>query len=100
MTAQDDMNNKTLVAPDRTAIVWLGIAVGVAVGVGIAISRRKKNPWEKARALSHQVADNSGEIAEATRELAGRVGHIYEETCKVLEGATFLWAKGRKLVGN
>jgi hypothetical protein len=80
----------------QPATIWVGIAVGVAVGVGIALSRRKKSPWENA---TNRMMEHSGDFAEATRELAGRVINIYNESCKAIEGATHLWANGRKLVG-
>jgi hypothetical protein len=86
--------------PDRETKIWLGIAVGVAVGIGIAISRRKKSRWDTARELTSRVSERSGDFTEATMELAGRVRNIFEETVKVVEGATNLWASGRKLVGH
>ena len=86
-------------AADHDTKIWLGIAVGVAVGIGIAISRRKKSRWDTARALTTRVGERSGDLTDATMELAGRVRNIFEESVKVVEGATNLWASGRKLVG-
>jgi hypothetical protein len=85
-------------APDHETKIWLGIAVGVAVGIGIAVSRRRKTRWDTARALTNRVTERSGDLADATIELAGRVRNIFEETVKAVEGASQLWASGRKLV--
>ena len=87
-------------APDRETKIWLGIAVGVAVGIGIALSRRRKSRWDTARTLTNRVSERSGELAEGALELAGRVRNIFEESVKVVEGATNLWASGRRLVGH
>lgn len=86
-------------ASNQAATIWLGIAVGAAVGIGFALSRRKKSRWEVARTLGNRVAERSGDFAEMTGDLIGRVRNIYEESCKVAEDAAHLWANGRKLVG-
>ena len=87
-------------ASNQAAKIWLGIAVGAAVGIGIAVSRHKKSRWDTARTITNRVAERSGDLAEMTRELVGRVRNIYEESCKVVEDANHMWAKGRKMVGN
>ena len=100
MTPTENRNTTTsLEAPDHETKIWLGIAVGVAVGIGIAISRRRKSRWDTARTLTSRVTERSGDLADATVELAGRVRNIFEESVKVVEGASQLWASGRKLVG-
>ncbi len=103
MPPTENMTNQNattdLKTPDHETKIWLGIAVGVAVGIGIAISRRKRSPWDNARALTNRVTERSGDLADATIELAGRVRNIFEESVKVVEGASHLWSSGRKLVG-
>lgn len=78
--------------------LWLGIAVGAAIGVGIAISRRKRSPWDSARKLTNRLSDHSGDFADATSHIMQRVKTIYDEGCKVVEEAGELWSQGRKLV--
>jgi len=103
MTPTENNNKQNTAAksdgPDRETKIWLGIAAGVAVGLGIALARRKRDRWESARALTARVGERSGEFTEGALELAGRVRNIFEESVKVVEGATHLWASGRKLVG-
>jgi hypothetical protein len=79
--------------------IWIGIAVGAAVGIGIAISRRKKSRWDQARELTHRVANRTGDLGDATRDIVDRVKTIYEESRKVVEDAGELWHHGRRLVG-
>jgi len=74
--------------------IWIGIAVGAAVGIGIALSRRKKSPWDSARGITKKVADHSGDFADATSNIVERVKNIYNEGCKEL------WAHGRKIVNR
>jgi ABC-type Zn2+ transport system substrate-binding protein/surface adhesin len=80
--------------------IWIGIAVGAAVGIGIALSRRKRSPWDSARRITNKVADHSGDLADATSNIVERVKKIYDEGCKVVEDAGELWAHGRKLVNR
>jgi hypothetical protein len=98
MAAPENRRNGQTEASNRAATIWLGIAVGAAVGIGIALSRHKKSRWEVARTITNRVAERSGDFADVTRELFGRVRNIYEESCKVVEDANHLWAHGRKLV--
>lgn len=85
---------------DRTKAVWVAVAVGTAVGLGIALSRgsRKKTAWESAREVTKRVANRSGDISEAARDIMERVKTIYDEGCKVIADASELWSHGRKLV--
>ena len=53
--------------------IWLGTAVGAAVGIGIALSRRKKSPWDSARGITKKVADHSGDLADATSNIVERM---------------------------
>jgi hypothetical protein len=76
----------------------MGIAMGVVLGIGIAVSRRKKSRWDQARALTNRVSERSGELADATLELAGRMRNVLDESRKAIEGAGHLWTSGRKLV--
>jgi hypothetical protein len=86
---------------NQTAKIWLGIAVGAAVGIGIALSRRRQHSrWDVARELGQRISDRSGDLAEATQDILGRVRTIYEEGCKVVEDAGHLWSHGRKLVAR
>jgi len=80
--------------------LWLGIAVGAAIGIGIALSRRKRSPWEQARRITNRISDHSTDLADATSNLVQRVRTIYDEGCKVVEEAGELWAHGRKLVNR
>ena len=80
--------------------IWIGVAIGAAVGIGIALSRRKKSPWESARGITKKVADHSGDLADATNNILERVKLIYNEGCKVVEEAGELWSHGRKLVNR
>lgn len=80
--------------------IWIGIAIGAAVGIGIALSRRKRTPWDTARGISKNLASHSGDLADATKDIMDRVRTIYEEGCKVVEEAGELWEHGRKLVSR
>jgi len=79
--------------------IWIGIAVGAALGIGIALSRRKKSRWDKARELTERVANKTGDLGDATRDIVERVKTIYAQSRRVVEDAGDLWAHGRKLVG-
>lgn len=83
----------------RNKAIWIGVALGAAVGVGFALSRRKRDPWTKAREAAGRVASHTGDISEATKDILERIHTIYEESRKVVEDAGELWAHGRKLVG-
>jgi hypothetical protein len=92
-------SSSTSIANGNEAKIWFGIAVGVAVGIGVAISRRKRSRWDTVRAIPQRVTERSGDLVEATRDLAGRAANLYDESCKLVEDAGRLWAHGRKLVG-
>jgi ABC-type Zn2+ transport system substrate-binding protein/surface adhesin len=80
--------------------LWLGIAIGAAVGIGIALSRRKRSPWDQARKITTRLGDHSGDFADATSNIMQRVKTIYDEGCKVVEEAGELWSHGRRLVSR
>jgi hypothetical protein len=80
--------------------LWLGIAVGAAIGIGIALSRRKRSPWDQARRVASNLGDHTGDFADATSNIVSRVRTIYDEGCKVVEEAGELWNHGRKLVAR
>jgi len=81
--------------------IWIGLAVGAAIGVGIALSRpRKKDRWAAARELTSRVADKSGELADAGRNIVDRIKTIYDESRKVVEEASELWSHSRRLVSR
>ena len=84
---------------ERNKAIWIGVAIGAAVGVGIALSRRKKDPWDSAREVGKRVANRSGDISDATRDIVEHIRTIYDESRKVVEEAGELWSHGRKLVG-
>ena len=101
MTPTEKANNSsTGMGASNETKIWLGIAVGVAVGIGVAISRRKRSRWDTVRAIPERMSERSGELADVTRDLAGRVASLYEESCRLIEDAGRLWANGRKLVGH
>jgi hypothetical protein len=85
---------------DGPNLLWLGIAVGAAIGIGIALSRRKRSPWDQARKVATRITDRSGDLADATSNIIERVKTIYDEGCKVVEEAGELWSHGRKLVSR
>ena len=93
------MDSQRIFNGQRNKAIWIGVAIGSAVGVGIALSRRKKDPWASARSVTKRVANRTGDISEAAREIVDHVRNIYEESCKVVDEAGDLWAHGRKLVG-
>ena len=100
MTPSEKRNSSgsTGAGPSDETKIWLGIAVGVAVGIGVAISRRKRSRWETVRAIPQRMTERSRELADVTRDLAGRVAGLYEESCRLVEDAGRLWANGRKLM--
>jgi hypothetical protein len=77
--------------------MWIGIGVGAAVGLAVLINRRKREPWSSAKAISRRVAGRTGDLAAISKDLVERVKVIYNESCKVVDDATDLWARGRKL---
>jgi hypothetical protein len=83
----------------RNKAIWVGVAIGAAVGLGFALSRRRQDPWTRARAVAGRVANHTGDLSEATKDLVERIQHIYVESRKVVADASELWAHGRKLVG-
>ncbi len=96
MERHSDMNN----GQGPNIGLWIGIAVGAAVGIGIALSRRKRSPWDSARRITNRFTDRSGDLAEAANDIMQRVKTIYDEGCKVVEEAGELWSHGRKLVSR
>src|SRR5512147_3139071 len=79
--------------------IWIGIAIGAAVGIGIALSRSgRRDRWKSARHITERIADNTGDLADAGRNILDRVKVIYDESRKVVEEAGELWSHGRRLV--
>ena len=66
----------------RNKMIWIGVAVGTAVGLGIALSRRKKDPWASARAVTKRVANHSDDISQIAREMIERVKTIYDQSSR------------------
>lgn len=92
------MDSETTHDQGPNITLWLGIAVGAAIGIGIAMSRRKRSPWDSARRITNRLSDHSSDLADATSNIVQRVKTIYDEGCKVVEEAGELWSHGRKLV--
>jgi hypothetical protein len=85
---------------NQSTKIWLGIAIGAAVGLGIALSRRRPaSRWDSAREFGRRISDRSGDLAEATQDIAHRVRKIFDEGRKVVNDAGELWTHGRKMVG-
>ncbi|MGA2739225.1 MAG: hypothetical protein ABSG65_17445 [Bryobacteraceae bacterium] len=80
-------------------LLWIGVGVGAAVGVAVALSRRKRDRWYAAKEISRRVAGHTGDLAVASKDIFDRLKIIYGESCKVVEEATELWSRGRKLAG-
>jgi len=84
----------------RTNTIWIGVGIGAAIGVAaLAISQRKRDRWYSAKQVSRRVADHTGELAAASKDIIERIRLIYNESCKVVDEATELLSHGRKLVG-
>ncbi len=79
--------------------IWIGVGIGAAVGLAIALSRRKHDRWESARDITRRISNKSGDFADIGKDIADRVRLIYEESRKLVEDASDLWSRGRKVVG-
>ena len=66
--------------------IWIGIAVGAAVGIGIALSRRKKSPWDSARGITKKVADHSGDLAYDSGEYRESLVKLSDQTKAEVQG--------------
>jgi hypothetical protein len=84
---------------NHTNLMLVGVGVGAALGLAFALSRRKRDRWYTAKQVSRRVADHTGDLAAASKDILDRVKIIYGESCKVVEEAAELWAQGRKLAG-
>jgi LPXTG-motif cell wall-anchored protein len=79
-------------------MIWIGIAAGAAVGIVMALTRKKRSGWDAARDVTRRMASQSGDFADATKDLMERMKIIYEEGRRVVEDAAHLWEQGRRLV--
>lgn len=80
--------------------VWISVGLGAGVGLAFALRQRRRDPWASARDVSRRIAAaGSGSLATTAKDLAERIGIIYEQSRKVADDCTELWAHGRKLVG-
>lgn len=81
-------------------LMWLGVGMGAAaIGVAVALTRRKRDRWYAAKQVTQRVANRTGDLAAASKDIVDRLRIIYNESRKVVEEATELWSRGRKLAG-
>jgi hypothetical protein len=73
--------------------IWIGVGVA-GISVALALTYRKKDRWSGARNISRRVAEGTGGLAATTRDLAERIGIIYEESRKVADDVSELWSHG------
>ena len=99
MTSENGKHhNGSLVSNNN--LMWVGVGVGAAaLGIALALSRRKRDRWDAARQVTRRVANHTSDLAEAGKDILGRVRIIFGESRKVVEEATELWSQGRKLAG-
>lgn len=97
MTEENSLNQWTNGNGNK---VWIGVGVGAAIGVAaLVLSRRRRDPWYSAKGVTRRVADHSADLAACSKDIVERVRVIYNESRKLVEEATELFAQGRKLVG-
>jgi hypothetical protein len=79
---------------------WIisGVAIGSGIALAYAASRKKKNWRDRLMDTADTVARRREDLAESGKNIVDRVRIIYEESRKVMEEASELWAHGRKLV--
>jgi hypothetical protein len=56
-------------------------------------------PLVHGEQVSRRVADRTGDLAAASKDIVDRLRIIYNESRKVVDEATELWSQGRKLAG-
>jgi hypothetical protein len=102
MTTEEGKNMKTGNngnSGNKASLLWIGVGMGAAIGAAVVLSRRKRDPWYSAKEVSRRVADRTGDLAAASKDIFDRLKIIYTESRKVVEEATELWSNGRKLAG-
>jgi hypothetical protein len=57
-----------------------------AIGVALAVTRRKKDRWTVAKQASRKLADRTGDLAGASKDI------FTPRAVKVVEEATELWS--------
>jgi hypothetical protein len=82
------------------AAIWIGVGIGAGVGLALALKQRKRDRWSGARVVSRRVAEGTGGLAATIKDIAQRIGIIYEESRQVVEDVSELWSHGRKLLGG
>jgi hypothetical protein len=81
------------------AAIWIGVGIGAGVGLALALKQRKRDRWSGARDVSRRVAEGTGGLAATIKDIAQRIGIIYEESRQVADDFSELWSHGRKLIG-
>ncbi len=83
-----------------TAAGWIisGVAIGSGIALAYAASRKKRNWRDRLMDTAGTVARRRDDLAESGKNIVDRIRIIYEESRKVMEEASELWAHGRKLV--
>jgi len=79
--------------------IWIGVGVGATIGIAYALSHRKKDRWLDAKDVSRRVASGTGGLATTAKNIAERIGIIYEESRKLVDDCSDLWSHSRKLLG-
>jgi len=93
---EDTMNGKF----NNGTAGWIisGVAIGTGIALAYAASRRKKTWQDRLVETADSVARRREDLAESGKNIVDRIRIIYDESRKVMEDATELWAHGRKLV--
>ena len=78
-------------------LVWIGVGLGGAIGVAVALTRRTRDRWCAAKQVSRRVADRTGDLAAASKDIVERLKIIYTESRKILEEATEIWSRGAEV---
>src|SRR5438477_9866151 len=83
---------------NNTGWIISGVAIGTGIALAYAASRRKKTWQDRLVETADSVARRREDLAESGKNIVDRIRIIYDESRKVVEDASELWAHGRKLV--